>query len=416
MEENMAQARKDLRGRALKKGEIQRASDGRYVYTYTDPLGRRKYVYAQDLTTLREKEQKLMRDQLDGLDLYAAGKATINDTFDRYMATKYDLRESTRSNYLYTYDHFIRDDFGRKKIVDIKFSDVLHYYYYLLNEKDIALGTLDSIHCLLHPTFQLAVRDDIIRKNPSDGVKREISKKTGKNRGIRHALTIDQQRAYMEYIAGHPIFYHWWPIFTVLLGTGCRIGECLGLRWEDLDFDNRMISVNHCIVYYQEEESGKSVMKVSKPKTDAGIRTIPMLDVVKDAFEMEREEQEETGFNDQVIDGMTGFIFQNRYGDVPNPQAVNHTIKRIISNYNAEEVLNAKKERREPLIIPDFSCHHLRHTFATRLCEAETNLKVVQSVMGHRNIETTMDIYAEATDKKKRESFQDLADKLDNIF
>jgi len=416
MEENMAQARKDLRGRALKKGEIQRASDGRYVYTYTDPLGRRKYVYAQDLTTLREKEQKLMRDRLDGLDLYAAGKATINDTFDRYMATKYDLRESTRSNYLYTYDHFIRDDFGRKKIVDIKFSDVLHYYYYLLNEKDIALGTLDSIHCLLHPTFQLAVRDDIIRKNPSDGVKREISKKTGKNRGIRHALTIDQQRAYMEYIAGHPIFYHWWPIFTVLLGTGCRIGECLGLRWEDLDFDNRMISVNHCIVYYQEEESGKSVMKVSKPKTDAGIRTIPMLDVVKDAFEMEREEQEETGFNDQVIDGMTGFIFQNRYGDVPNPQAVNHTIKRIISNYNAEEVLNAKKEKREPLIIPDFSCHHLRHTFATRLCEAETNLKVVQSVMGHRNIETTMDIYAEATDKKKRESFQDLADKLDNIF
>ena len=412
----MAQARKDLRGRALKKGEIQRASDGRYVYTYTDPLGRRKYVYAQDLTTLREKEQKLMRDRLDGLDLYAAGKATINDTFDRYMATKYDLRESTRSNYLYTYDHFIRDDFGRKKIVDIKFSDVLHYYYYLLNEKDIALGTLDSIHCLLHPTFQLAVRDDIIRKNPSDGVKREISKKTGKNRGIRHALTIDQQRAYMEYIAGHPIFYHWWPIFTVLLGTGCRIGECLGLRWEDLDFDNRMISVNHCIVYYQEEESGKSVMKVSKPKTDAGIRTIPMLDVVKDAFEMEREEQEETGFNDQVIDGMTGFIFQNRYGDVPNPQAVNHTIKRIISNYNAEEVLNAKKEKREPLIIPDFSCHHLRHTFATRLCEAETNLKVVQSVMGHRNIETTMDIYAEATDKKKRESFQDLADKLDNIF
>ena len=412
----MAQARKDLRGRALKKGEIQRASDGRYVYTYTDPLGRRKYVYAQDLTTLREKEQKLMRDQLDGLDLYAAGKATINDTFDRYMATKYDLRESTRSNYLYTYDHFIRDDFGRKKIVDIKFSDVLHYYYYLLNEKDIALGTLDSIHCLLHPTFQLAVRDDIIRKNPSDGVKREISKKTGKNRGIRHALTIDQQRAYMEYIAGHPIFYHWWPIFTVLLGTGCRIGECLGLRWEDLDFDNRMISVNHCIVYYQEEESGKSVMKVSKPKTDAGIRTIPMLDVVKDAFEMEREEQEETGFNDQVIDGMTGFIFQNRYGDVPNPQAVNHTIKRIISSYNAEEVLNAKKEKREPLIIPDFSCHHLRHTFATRLCEAETNLKVVQSVMGHRNIETTMDIYAEATDKKKRESFQDLADKLDNIF
>lgn len=65
---------------------------------------------------------------------------------------------------------------------------------YLLNEKDIALGTLDSIHCLLHPTFQLAVRDDINHKNQSDGVKREIAKKTGKNREIKDARTIDQQR------------------------------------------------------------------------------------------------------------------------------------------------------------------------------------------------------------------------------
>lgn len=160
----MAQARKDSRGRALHKGESQRSSDGRYVYSYTDPLGRRKYIYARDLVSLREKEKQLTKDQLDGLDIYASGRATINDTFERYMATKYNLRESTKSNYLYTYNHFVKDDFDRKKLVDIKYSDVLQFYYYLLNERDIALGTLDSIHCLLHPTFQLAVRDDIIRK------------------------------------------------------------------------------------------------------------------------------------------------------------------------------------------------------------------------------------------------------------
>ena len=95
----MAKARKDLRGRALKKGEVQRKSDQRYMYTYTDPLGRRKFIYANDLTELREKEQKLQRDQLDGLDLYVAGKATVNDTFDRYMATKFELRDSTRNGY-----------------------------------------------------------------------------------------------------------------------------------------------------------------------------------------------------------------------------------------------------------------------------------------------------------------------------
>ena len=255
----MAQARKDSRGRALRKGEVQRASDNRYMYTYTDPLGRRKFIYANDLATLREKEKQLMKDQLDGLDLYVAGKATINDTFDRYMSTKYDLRETTRSNYSYVWDHFVRDTFGKKKIADIKYSDILQFYLYLLNESDIALGTLDSIHGLLHPTFQLAVRDEIIRKNPSDGVIKEIGKRAGKSRGVRHALTLEQQRAFMDYIANHPVYYHWWPLFTVLLGTGCRIGEAIGLRWDDLDFEKRTISINHSLVYYPVGDSRTSV-------------------------------------------------------------------------------------------------------------------------------------------------------------
>ena len=409
----MAKVRKDLRGRSLRKGEVQRSSDKRYMYTYTDPMGRRKFIYANDLTELREKEAKLMKDQLDGLDLYVAGKASVNDTFDRYMSTKYNLRESTRSSYFYTYDHYVRDTFGKKRIADIKYSDVLQFYYYLLNEVKISLGTLDTVHCLLHPTFQLAVRDEIIRNNPTDGVMKEISRESGKNRGIRHALTVEQQRAFMEYIANHPIYYHWWPMFTVLLGTGCRIGEALGLRWQDLDYDRRTISINHSLSYYQKPESNKSVLRISKPKTEAGIRTIPMLDVVKDSFEMLYEEQLENGFNETEIDGMSGFIFCNRFGTVPNPQTVNHTIKRIANSYNADEVVRAKKERRDPIILPNFSCHHLRHTFCTRLCENETNLKVIQSIMGHRNIETTMDIYAEATEEKKQESFENLATKLD---
>lgn len=213
-------------------------------------------------------------------------------------------------------------------------------------------------------------------------------------------------------MANHPVYYHWWPLFTVLLGTGCRIGEVLGLRWDDIDYEKRIISINHSVVYYPVGDSRTSVLHISKPKTEAGIRTVPMLDVVYDAFQMEREEQREFGFCDTEIDGMTGFIFINRFGNLHNPQSVNRAIKRISGSYNAEEVVNAKKERREPIILPSFSCHHLRHTFCTRLCEHETNLKVIQAVMGHRNIETTMDIYAEATDRKKQESFENLS-KLD---
>jgi integrase len=157
----------------------------------------------------------------------------------------------------------------------------------------------------------------------------------------------------------------------------------------------------------------KRILHISKPKTNAGIRTIPMLDTVKDAFEMLKEEQEESGQCDVEIDGMTGFIFCSRFGNVPNPQSVNRAIKRIIADYNATEEVAAKKQHREAVLLPDFSAHHLRHTFCTRLCENETNLKVIQSVMWHKDIQTTMDVYAEATEQKKQESFERLAAKLD---
>ena len=405
----MAKTRKDLRGRALRKGEMQRSSDKRYSYCYTDPLGRRKYIYANDLVTLREKETELTKNQLDGLDIYIAGKATVNFVFDRYMKLKANLRQTTRSNYLYMYDRFVRNTFGNKKIADIRFSDVLQFYNCLLQQQEMQINTLESIHTLLRPTFQLAVRDGIIRNNPTDGVLAEVKKNSDQHSGIRHALTAAQQRAFMEHVANHPVYFHWWPLFTILLGTGCRIGEALGLRWEDIDCENRVIHINHSLVYYPVGESRTSVQHISKPKTKAGERTIPMLDSVQDAFEMLREEQLENGWNDVEIDGMRGFIFCNRFGNVPNPQSVNRAIKRIVSDYNATEEISAKRERREAVLLPDFSAHHLRHTFCTRLCEQETNLKVIQSVMGHKDIKTTMDIYAEATEEKKQESFERLA-------
>ena len=300
-----------------------------------------------DDAKLREKEDNLKKDQLDGLDVYIAGRATLNDVFDRYISLKRDLRNTTRSNYIYMYDRFVRDSFGMKKIAAIKYSDINWFYHQLMEEKGIQANTLDTIHTVLHPTFQLAVRDDIIRKNPTDGVMAEIKRMYGKNKGVRHALTIEQQRAFMEYIANHPVYYHWWPIFTVLLGNGCRVGEFIGLRWEDIDLEKRTISINHSLVYESrrlgEDDYTTQSLSVSLPKTAAGIRTIPMLDSVKDAFEMVREEQEETGFNETAIDGMSGFIFQNRFGNVLHQQGLNAAIRRITADYNHEEELKAKK-------------------------------------------------------------------------
>ena len=127
----------------------------------------------------------------------------------------------------------------------------------------------------------------------------------------------------------------------------------------------------------------------------------------------EYDRQMEEGFSEAVVDGMTGFIFTNLFGTIHNPQAVNRAIKRIDEAHNAEEIVKAKNENREPVIIPHFSCHHLRHTFCTRFRENETNVKVIQSVMGYKRIETTMDIYAEVSEAKKKEALDNLSANLD---
>lgn len=411
----MARSRKDNKGRVLRKGETQRSCDGKYVYTYVDPEGKRRSIYSKDIIELREREKKLMRDQLDGLDAYVAGIATINFVFDRYISIKSELRETTKQNYKYMYNRFVRDGFGKKKIATVKYSDVVQFYQHILEKNDMQINTLETIHTVLHPTFQLAVRDNIIRVNPSSGVMAQIKKQSWKKQTVRHSLTIEQQRAFIRYVDESPVFYHWSSLFKFLLGTGCRIGEAIGIRWEDVDFEKRMISINHSVVYYSREYKGHPICSfgVSLPKTEAGIRMIPMMDTVYEALQMELEDQKEHGFNETVIDGMKGFIFKNRFGKIHNPQAVNRAIKRIYEAYNAEEVVKAAKQHREPVIIPHFSCHHLRHTFCTRFCENETNLKVIQSIMGHASIETTMDIYAEVTDRKKQEVIQNLAHKLD---
>ena len=411
----MAKSRKDHKKRALHYGESQRKYDLMYIYSYIDTEGKRRYIYSKDLGKLREKEKLVKLDQLQGVNMYVAGRATLNFVFDRYIMTKTDLRETTYTNYTYMYDRFIREGFGKRRLSEIKYSDVLLFYQSLIRDKKLQINTLETINNILHPTFRLAVRDGIIRTNPSDGVMAEVKKRPGRNHGVRHALTLDQQRAFIRYISESPLYVHWRPLFVVLLGTGCRIGELIGLRWEDIDLEERTISINHSVTYYcrRAEETTVAEFKVSLPKTDAGIRTIPMMDKVYDAFMEELEYQRENGFCTVELDGMTGFIFYNRFGRLHNPSSINRAIKRIYTNYNSEEIVNAAKEGRRPILIPHFSCHHLRHTFCTRFCEYETNIKVIQSIMGHADISTTMDIYAEVSDMKKHKAISELSSKYD---
>lgn len=406
----MGEKRKDNKGRNLRTGEYQR-TDGIYQFKYTDSTGKKRVIYSKNLAELRVKEEAVKQDLKDGIKTRAEVNLTVNDMFQKYIATKTELKASTLTNYKYMYKNYVQESFGLKKLADVKYSDVKSFYNSLIKEKNFKPNSMEIINTILHPVFTLAVRDGYIRTNPTDGVMREIKQSHNWEKPKRHALTIEQQSAFVEFVANSEIYNHWLPLFTAFLGTGCRVGELIGLRWQDCDFENDVISINHNLIYRQ-TESGKCEMSITTPKTSAGIRTIPMLPEVRKAFMTERKKQMAQGGNSTVVDGYSGFIFLNRESYVHNPMTINRAIVRIYKAYNLEETELAKKEKREPVLIPHFSVHNLRHTFCTRFCENETNIKVIQEIMGHSDIGTTMNIYAEATESKKQENFKNLAGKI----
>ena len=386
------QKRTDNKGRILKDGETQR-KDGSYRFTYTDADGNRHDVYSRRLVptdrlppgckddlSLREKERKIIRDLEDGIKATVENRATLNDLFNLYISNKPELKQSTRANYLYMYKKYVQDDIGKKKISSIKYSDVKAYYNRLIRERGFKPNSMEIIHTIIHPVFTMAVRDGYIRINPATGAMAEIKKSNNWEKPKRHALTKAEQAAFIDYIKNSKIYNHWLPLFTVLLGTGCRIGEVIGLRWEDCDFEDGIISINHNMVYRKYEGDPKARFHIETPKTEAGI--------------------------------YTGFIFQNRYGDPLSPHSVNRAIDRICAAYIEDETIQADRDGRDPVLIRHFSAHNLRHTFCTRYCEVEKNIKAIQEIMGHADIETTMNIYAEATKEIKKQSFANLEGKI----
>ena len=393
----------------LKKGEGQRAN-GTYHYRYVTRDGKTHSVYAKTLEELREKEKRIIVDTYDGVRI-DGNTLTVNDIFDRWCELKRGLKHNTFCNYKYMYNMFVRTSFGKRRIKDVRKSDVKAFYNHLADERILAIETIDNVHTVLHQVFDLAVDDNYIRMNPSDKMLKELKLSHNFNVDKKKALTKAEQDLFLSYLKKTPCYNHWYPVFAVMLGTGMRVGETTGLRWCDIDMEKKIINVNHTLIYYNHGEGGGCTFSVNSPKSKAGCRNIPMFDFVKEAFLQEKAYQEELGISCKVqVEGYTDFIFINRFGETQHQGTLNKAIKRIIRDCN-DEVLLKHKGGSEPLLLPPFSCHTLRHSFATRLCEMEVYYKTIQDVMGHADISTTMNIYADVTNEHKQKTFFDIESK-----
>lgn len=193
------QKRKDHKGRVLKDGETYRKNDGLYMYRWIGGDKKRHAVYCSTLEGLREKEKEIQNDLRDGIQ-QGSSNITLNDVYKMWKNDKVGLKQTTRNNYIYMYEHFVMNDFGNRKIKEIRKSDVRRYYNGIVDSKKMSVATLESIHTVLHQVFILAVEDGYIRINPSDLVLGDVKRSHNFETPKRHALTIPQQEAFVSYI------------------------------------------------------------------------------------------------------------------------------------------------------------------------------------------------------------------------
>lgn len=383
----MSEKRRDNKNRILRTGESQR-KDGRYTYKYVDAFGKTQFVYAWKLVptdrtpagkrediSLREKEQQIRQDLNDGIDT-AGKKITVYELFKKYLKQQRNSRLTTQNTYHYLLEFLKKDKFGARRIDTVKISDVKAWLLEL-RDSGLAYSTVLFYKRALKPAFKMALHDDCIRKNPFDFTLNSVMKNDTQS---RQALTEEQEEKLLTYIQSDVCYRKHYDEIIILLRTGLRISEFCGLTVNDLDFKNRIINVDHQLI-----KVSKIGYIVQPPKSENGIRQIPMSDEVYQAFKnilKYRKIQK-----DLVIDGYKDFLFINRNG---NPQvSVNYEamFRKLIDKYNS------KHEEQLPKITP----HVMRHTFCTRLANAGMNPKALQYVMGHSNITITLNLYAHAS-------------------
>ena len=381
----MSRKRKDHKGRILRTGESQR-KDLTYQYRYTDPLGKRQTVYAATLDALRKKEDEIHTAQHAGLN-YADGGITVVELLERYISLKQGVRQNTKVGYNFVLNLVKREEFGVRRIRDIKTSGA-KLWLMKLQKDGRGYSTITSVRGVVKPAFQMAYEEDILRKNPFDFKLNDVVKNDSKK---RIAMTPEQQKIWMDFIQSDRTYSKYYDEFVVLLETGMRVSEFCGLTKSDLDFENRKIRVDHQLI---RERNGKYY--VEQTKTESGRRYIPMTDNVYQSLKniVAKRRKPKTEW---IIDGYTGFILLDKDGKPKVALHIENEFRWAMKKYD-------KLHPDEPL--PHIMPHVFRHTFCTNMVNAGMDLKSLQYLMGHSDAGVTMNVYTHASYDRAAESLQ----------
>ncbi len=382
---------KNLKGKECGKGISQR-KDGLYCARFVDKCRKRHEKYFSSIPEARNWLDEAR--YADKHDVFIPSDITVDDWFNYWITNIVgDLAPNTRRNYKERYEHNIQPVIGRIKLSDVK---PLHCKMVLNTmDMDYAGSTIRQAYITMGTMLKSALMNDLIAKHPMNGVR--YTKPVRAASDIKF-LTVAEQEKFLETAKRSHNYYQ----YALILETGLRTGEMIGLTWDAIDWENKTLTVNKTLEYRHD----RGYWRAGPPKTQQSYRTIPLTAKAYEILERVsygkqfRKESETLSQVLEYIDRITGKTSRLVMRDLV---FVNWRTGEPAKNSSYDTHLYKLCDEAE---IKRFCMHALRHTYATRAIESGMQPKILQKLLGHASIKTTMDRYVHVTDESMLKAVQ----------